>query len=118
MTTTRMGTKVTKVKPAKKTSKVVIKHQGGTTETSDKIYQRTLLVGNLRKAEDDLVRARNVVTAIRESDGVETWTPSDAQKRAKAREARARKALIDADAALAAHEVEHHDLAWMSKETL
>lgn len=29
MTTTRMGTKVTKVKPAKKKPKIIIKHQGG-----------------------------------------------------------------------------------------
>jgi len=118
MTTTRMGTKVTKVKPAKKKPKIVIKHEGGTTETSDKIFQRSLLVGNLRKAEDNLVRARNVVSAIRESNGIEMWTTSIAQTRARAKADAAYKAFIAADTALAAHEVEHPDLAWMSKETL
>lgn len=113
MTTTRMGTKVTKVRPAKKTPK--IKHQGGTTETSDKIFQRSLLVGNLRKAEDNLVRARRVVSAIRESDSVEVWRHSDAQMRARGKVNVAYNALLAADAALAAHEVEFPELAWMDK---
>lgn len=113
MTTARTGRKV---RPAKK-KPVVIKHEKCVTaETSDRIFQRTLLVGNLRKAEDNLVRARNVVSAIRESNGIEIWKISNAQMRARRKEQEAYNALLAAADALTTHEVEHPDLAWMSKE--
>lgn len=63
------------------------------------------------------MRAWSVVSAIRESNGVEIWQSSIAQVRAREKAKAAYSALLAADAALAAHEVEHPDLAWMNKET-